>query len=385
LFCSGLVLTSPARSDAASVPVCGRYALAMTIGPANSTAGVTYYPLIFTNITKTTCSVEGTPTVHASSSVTFRLQMYVGPGAKPAIAPAPAPVTLRPKASALATYGVVGTGSYSGTPCHPVATKSLSVQLLPRYFFQLINLSVCTHLASTNITPLTAMAPPTTTTTQVPVSYNSFSATQQGFFSSNNGQNIKAIISRNYAMSNQFIIDYLVKAGQPYACIGQDFEDVLKGTPSDNAVFGQDTEPIVQEVEDAATITVAAATNDFIALVTSLNPGESLSTATLFAVAEDIAEVSAWKGVVVVTNTAIDTAASNFLNPPVTNVVSDTLGASVISADIAASINVNGILEPLGTAGAGTSDAGENLFQMVSGSDSGYPACNKTTVTKLFN
>jgi hypothetical protein len=89
------------------------------LGEGGATAGTTFYPLEFSNISKHTCTLFGFPGVSAINSSGHR----VGP---PARSSGPRrKVTLRPGGTVHALLGIVQSGFIAG--CHQVTGRGLAV------------------------------------------------------------------------------------------------------------------------------------------------------------------------------------------------------------------------------------------------------------------
>jgi Protein of unknown function (DUF4232) len=87
-------------------------------------AGSIYYPLNFTNVSSTSCVLDGYP---GTSFVTSPSGSPIGDPASENPAVAPAPVTLAPGAAAHATLQVVDAQNYDATACVPVTAHWLRV------------------------------------------------------------------------------------------------------------------------------------------------------------------------------------------------------------------------------------------------------------------
>jgi hypothetical protein len=87
-------------------------------------AGSIYYPLNFTNVSSSSCVLDGYP---GTSFVTSPSGTPIGSPASRNPAVAPAPVTLAPGATAHATLQVVDAQNYDATACVPVTAHWLRV------------------------------------------------------------------------------------------------------------------------------------------------------------------------------------------------------------------------------------------------------------------
>jgi Protein of unknown function (DUF4232) len=87
-------------------------------------AGSIYYPLNFTNVSSSSCVLDGYP---GTSFVTSPSGSPIGSPASRNPAVAPAPVTLAPGATAHSTLQVVDAQNYDATTCAPVTAHWLRV------------------------------------------------------------------------------------------------------------------------------------------------------------------------------------------------------------------------------------------------------------------
>ena len=87
-------------------------------------AGSIYYPLNFTNVSSSSCVLDGYP---GTSFVTSPSGSQIGSPASRNPAVAPAPVTLVPGATAHATLQVVDAQNYDAAACAPVTAHWLRV------------------------------------------------------------------------------------------------------------------------------------------------------------------------------------------------------------------------------------------------------------------
>jgi hypothetical protein len=112
-------LTTPAGPAA-----CATTALRPSLGPGGGAAGSTYYPIRFTNISGSACSLYGYPGV---SLVTAAGGSQIGAAATENPAFPRTLVTLAAGATAHAELQVVNAQNYPASGCHPVAAHELSV------------------------------------------------------------------------------------------------------------------------------------------------------------------------------------------------------------------------------------------------------------------
>jgi Protein of unknown function (DUF4232) len=111
---------SKARRGTTSV--CSSSALKVSLGPANGTAGTTFYPLKFMNTGKLGCTLRGYPGV---SAVTGSGKQIGSPASQ--ISSSYRTVTLLAGKSASAQVGIVETGNFSSSQCAPVTAAGLKV------------------------------------------------------------------------------------------------------------------------------------------------------------------------------------------------------------------------------------------------------------------
>jgi uncharacterized protein DUF4232 len=117
---------APAGSTSAGSTTCATSALKVAVDTAksNGAAGSIYYPLDFTNLSGSPCTLFGYPGV---SFVTGPSGALVGRAAtRNPVAPA-ARVTLAPGAVAHATLQVAEAGNYDPAQCHPVTAHWVRV------------------------------------------------------------------------------------------------------------------------------------------------------------------------------------------------------------------------------------------------------------------
>jgi hypothetical protein len=112
---AGAAATTPASTpQATSSPAgpgpCQGSALKVALGAGSAAAGTTYYPIRFTNISATTCTLYGFPGVSFTGE-TYAVQ--VGPAASRNHSSPEHLVTLAPGAVASALISVIDAGNYS--------------------------------------------------------------------------------------------------------------------------------------------------------------------------------------------------------------------------------------------------------------------------------
>jgi hypothetical protein len=115
-----------AASSTAAVTTCATSALKVTVdtAKANGAAGSIYYPLDFTNISSSSCTLFGYPGV---SFVTGQGGTQLGRAARRNPVAHAATVTLAPGAVAHATLQVAEAGNYDQAQCKPVTAHWLKV------------------------------------------------------------------------------------------------------------------------------------------------------------------------------------------------------------------------------------------------------------------
>jgi hypothetical protein len=116
---------SPARPDATAVaPGCETPGLVIWLDTSgNGTAGTTFYNLHFTNLSGHACTLNGFPFLFAVNLAGHQ----VGPRAKFRKPPAPHLVTVANGKTATARLGIVDTGVFSPSACHPVTAAGFKV------------------------------------------------------------------------------------------------------------------------------------------------------------------------------------------------------------------------------------------------------------------
>ena len=115
---TGQASTSPSSAPATTTPAgpgpCQSSELKVTLGHSDAAAGTTFYEILFTNHSSTTCTLYGFPGVSFTGE-TYAVQ--VGPAATRNHATQPSLVTLAPGAVASAEISVVNAQDYSPGPC----------------------------------------------------------------------------------------------------------------------------------------------------------------------------------------------------------------------------------------------------------------------------
>jgi hypothetical protein len=96
--------------------------LKVSLGPANGTAGTTFYPLQFLNAGTTSCTLSGYPGVSAVTSSGTQ----IGSPASRSNAKVKT-VTLAPGKQSSASVGIVDTGNFDPSTCAPVTAAGLKI------------------------------------------------------------------------------------------------------------------------------------------------------------------------------------------------------------------------------------------------------------------
>jgi hypothetical protein len=115
---TGSASASPSSAPATTTPAgpgpCQSSDLKVTLGSGNAAAGTTFYQILFTNKSSTTCTLYGYPGVSFTGE-TYAVQ--VGPAATRNHAIQPSLVTLAPGAVGSAEISVVDAQNYPPGPC----------------------------------------------------------------------------------------------------------------------------------------------------------------------------------------------------------------------------------------------------------------------------
>ncbi|HXO10723.1 MAG TPA: DUF4232 domain-containing protein [Solirubrobacteraceae bacterium] len=128
---------------------CTTSALKVSLGPANGTAGTTFYPLKFVNTSKTSCTMSGYPGVSAVTSS----GKQIGNAAK-RIQTKFRTVTLAPGKQQSASIGIVDAGNFPAASCKPVTAAGLKVFPPNQGKSVILNkkFSTCSSTATTSLT-----------------------------------------------------------------------------------------------------------------------------------------------------------------------------------------------------------------------------------------
>jgi Protein of unknown function (DUF4232) len=138
---------SPALpSSAAAGSACTASDLKVAIGGGGAAAGSAYYPLDFTNVSGSSCTLDGYPGV---AFVTSPSGSQIGRPASRNPAVAVAPVTLAPGGMAHATLQVVDAQNYSAPACKPVIAHWL--QIFPPSQYTAVKISFTTMTCSATL------------------------------------------------------------------------------------------------------------------------------------------------------------------------------------------------------------------------------------------
>jgi hypothetical protein len=113
---------TPAPAQAGP-PACATSAFTASLGPGNGALGSTYYPIEFTNTSRSACTLYGFPGVFFVTAA----GRQVGAAATEDSTYPRQLVTLAPGATAHANLRVVDAANYPAATCHPVTVHRLSV------------------------------------------------------------------------------------------------------------------------------------------------------------------------------------------------------------------------------------------------------------------
>ncbi len=123
-----VTVTAPASSAPASSPAtpaggCTTAALQVSLGPGSVAAGSTYYPIEFTNTSRSACTLYGYPGV---SFVTASGSQVGAPATEDPVFPRQL-ITLAPGGTAHADLQIASALNYSSAACSPVAVQTLKI------------------------------------------------------------------------------------------------------------------------------------------------------------------------------------------------------------------------------------------------------------------
>lgn len=120
-----LVPALTSAAPAATVAACTAADLQvwLGLGEGGATAGSTYFPLEFSNISSAPCSLDGYPSVFAANSSGAQLGSAAGKSTT-----APVSVILATDATASANLQVTDVSAFTASACVPVKANSLSVE-----------------------------------------------------------------------------------------------------------------------------------------------------------------------------------------------------------------------------------------------------------------
>lgn len=144
--------TSPPSSTTTTVPAvttCATSNLRVSLGPGSGAAGSSYYPLVFTNVGTSPCTLYGYPGV---SAVTGADGTQEGAAASRVTGTtAPTTVTLAVNGTASALLRIVVALNYPAATCHPARAAGLRVYPpgdLTAAFVPEADLQVCTSTSN---------------------------------------------------------------------------------------------------------------------------------------------------------------------------------------------------------------------------------------------
>ena len=110
------------KASAPQLRGCATASLKVSLGPANGTAGTTFYPLEFVNQSKTTCTLRVYPPVSAVTSSGTQIG-----NAASRVTSKFGTVALAPGTTHTASIGILETGNFSPSRCAPVTAAGLKV------------------------------------------------------------------------------------------------------------------------------------------------------------------------------------------------------------------------------------------------------------------
>jgi hypothetical protein len=110
------------KATGPTTTACATSALTISLGPANGTAGTTFYPLKFVNKSKASCTLTGYPGV---SAVTSSGKQIGNPAQR--VSSKFKTVTLAPGKQQSSSIGIVDTGNFSPSSCAPVTAAGLKI------------------------------------------------------------------------------------------------------------------------------------------------------------------------------------------------------------------------------------------------------------------
>lgn len=115
----------PTTTTVPAVTTCTTAHLRVALGAGNGAAGSSYYPIVFTNVGATPCTLYGYPGV---SAVTGANGSQIGAAAsRTSATTAPATVTLAANGTASALLRIVAALNYPTATCHPATAAGLRV------------------------------------------------------------------------------------------------------------------------------------------------------------------------------------------------------------------------------------------------------------------
>jgi hypothetical protein len=144
-------------ADAATVHICSGSDLSVSVGPADGTAGTSYYPLVFVNRGAATCAVSGWAQVAFARSANWSgLLKHGAVATNHGVKGYGGLVVLKHGGAASVALGVGDTGNWSKALCEPVTARSERITFDGKIFWVEKNLSVCTKISSSTISGVVA-------------------------------------------------------------------------------------------------------------------------------------------------------------------------------------------------------------------------------------
>ncbi len=153
--------SSPSSTAAAGPAECPTSALKVKVGSSNGAAGTIYYSLDFTNVSSSSCFMEGYPGVSLVSAGN-NAGSQIGADAKRNPVVTPKQIVLAPGQTANAQLGVAEAGNFPPSSCDPVTAHWLKVfppdQTVAAYAPFTTQTCASTSTATMHIAALTAGA-----------------------------------------------------------------------------------------------------------------------------------------------------------------------------------------------------------------------------------
>lgn len=118
--------TAPATTPPAGPAECTTAGLHVAVGSNQGAAGTIYYNIDFTNVSSSSCILQGYPGISlVSAGSTAGSQ--IGADAKRSSDTAVHPITLTPGQTAHALLGIADAANFTASSCHPVTAHWLKV------------------------------------------------------------------------------------------------------------------------------------------------------------------------------------------------------------------------------------------------------------------